>query len=61
MSSPPSSSPFIPSPESIVKIAWAISGKYTDGVKEKDTAQRAETSWNEIKDQLTSNKNLVAL
>jgi hypothetical protein len=47
---------FLPSPESIVKIAWAISGKYTDGVEGKDTAQ----SWNEIKDQLTSNKNLMA-
>jgi hypothetical protein len=43
------------SPDTIVKLSWAISGKYTEGQEEKDTAQRAESLFNQIKQQLITN------
>ena len=48
-----------PDPESIISLAWSISGKYADSVEEQETAQRAESHFIEIKQKLMDNNQLA--
>jgi hypothetical protein len=50
---------FKPDPANILRLAWAISGKYTDKTEEQITAQSAEMSAKSIKDLLISKNDPV--
>lgn len=48
---------FKPDPANILRLAWAISGKYTDKTEEQMTAQSAELSAKSIRELLISKNN----